>query len=698
MKRAIFTMFSLILSVSAIAVPFQAQGGKTPAPQPSVGVSPRGVLLDVVVTDKRNRIVQGLKEEDFVVFEDNAPQKVMSFSAHRGSSTGMGETPAVAKPSPMIFLLDFTTTDLDNQKRVYDAAARFVEKSLGPNDYVSVFYLGTDFRLIQEFTNDKARLAAVLNRRDTGGLSRTQTSVSTPGAQTSGSDTIQAINQSLASSGAAAGNAAAMTDASVGRVSAGTGSMASAINQRTTRDILSALEGISRAVEPLEGRKTLVLFSQGFVVGPQQQVEVQRAIDTVNKANVAVYTVEARGLTGSGDYPSRLDGISAEAGSTRIAAAGGESVFDKARTTGNDTRESALRFVAESTGGIPLRNMNDLTVSLDRVLQDMRSYYELIYQPTNQNQDGKFRSIRVEVKKSGLMARTRSGYMAVAPARLEPVSAEESQFMAAARGGAAPLPFDVSLAQFPAGTERFRVPVTFEIPAREIQFIMADQKRAASLMMVGLVRDQEGKIVTRVGAPVNMSATAEEYKVLEQGSVSFTNTIELAPGQYSFEAFVRDQNSAKGSVRDYSLQLTPPGDKLTASSIVLGSQADPLREGEQESELVLGKAKVLPSARRKFKNGENLIYLFNVYNFGTSGEKRPSLEVRAAIERPGANAMKLPPYQVSQVDTAPIAHVTVGRYVALNGLAAGRYFFVAEIEDLITKQTLRARASFEIVP
>ncbi len=643
-------------------------------------------------------MVQGLKEEDFTVFEDNAPQKLVSFTSRSSNSGEAGKAAVAAKPSPIIFLLDFTTTELDNQKRVFDAAARFVEKSLGPNDYVAVFYLGTDFRLLQEFTNDKAKLAAILSRRDTGGLSRTQTQASTPSALTSGAaDTIQAINQSLATSGAAAGNAAAMTDASVGRVSAGTGSMGSAINQRTTRDILTVLEGISRAVEPLEGRKTLVLFSQGFVVGPQQQPEVQRSIESVNKANIAVYTVEAGGLRGSGDYPTRLDGISATTGPDRIGAVGGESVFDKARTTGDDTRESALRYLAESTGGIPFRNMNDLTVSLDRVLQDMRSYYTLIYQPANQNPDGQFRRVRVEIKKSGLTARTRSGYIAAA-ARTEPVSAEESRLMTEARGGAAALPFDVSLAQFPAGAQRFRVPVTFEIPASEIQFTNANEKRTASLLIVGLVRDQEGRIVTRVGTPVNMSATAEEYKVLEKGSVSFTNTIELAPGQYSFEAFVRDQNSSRGSVRDYSLMLPTPGDKLSASSIVLGSQADPLREGEQGSELVLGKAKLLPSARRKFKNGENLIYLFNVYNFGTNGEKKPSLEVRAAIERPGAPPVKLEPYRVEQEETVPVAHVTVGRYVALNGLATGRYFLVAEVEDQNTKQILRARTTFEIVP
>ncbi len=702
MKSAIFAVGIFVLPVLSVAAGFQAQAEKPPTAQPAAISQNRGVVLDVVVTDKKNRIVSDLKEEDFTVFEDNVPQKVTSFAARSSAPVRAGGTQqtAGAKPASMIFLLEFTTTEPENQKRVYEAAARFVEKSLGPDDYVAVFYLGTDFRLLQEFTNDKNRLLAVLGRRDTGGLSRTQTATSSqPARTTAEATTIQAVNRSLAATGAAAGNAQAMTEASAGRVIAGVSTMGSAINQRTTRDILTVLEGISRAVEPLEGRKTLVLFSQGFVVGPQQEPEVQRAINTVNKANVAVYTVDASGLSGSSDYPTRLDVFSAESGASRIEASGGESVFDKARTAGGETRESSLRYLAVSTGGLPFRNMNDLTVSLNRVLQDMRSYYVLGYIPANQNPDGKFRTIRVELKKPGLLARTRSGYMATSsPARLEPLSAEENQLLTAARSSASTLPFDVSLAQFPAGAQRFRVPVTFEIPSRAIQFNQAGEKHAASLLIVGLIRDQEGNIVTRVGAPVNMSATTEEYKVLEKGSVSFTNTIELPPGQYSFEAFVRDQNSAKGSVRDYSLQLASPGNKLTASSIILASQADPLREGEQEAELILGKAKVLPSARRQFKNGENLIYLLNVYNVDEGGQKKPNVEVRAAIEKPGASPVKLPAYRVEQLDTVPVAHVTVGRYVSLNGLSAGRYFLVAEVEDLNSKQTCRARTSFEIVP
>jgi hypothetical protein len=201
-----------------------------------------------------------------------------------------------------------------------------------------------------------------------------------------------------------------------------------------------------------------------------------------------------------------------------------------------------------------------------------------------------------------------------------------------------------------------------------------------------------------VGTPVNVAATPEEYKVLEKGSVSFTNTIELSAGQYSLETFVRDQGSGKGAVRDYSLQIVPLGDKLSASSIVLSSQVDPMRAGESESDLTLGKTRVLPSARRQFRNGENLVYLFNVYNVAASEQKKPNLEVRISIERPGSAGMKLPAFKVEQLDSDGLPHASVGRYVSLNGLAAGRYFFLAEVEDLDSKQVCRSRTSFEIVP
>ncbi|PYV81926.1 MAG: hypothetical protein DMG05_29015, partial [Acidobacteria bacterium] len=53
------------------------------------------VLLDVVVTDKKGRQIKGLRPEEFEVFEDGVPQKVM---ASRAISSGL-EADEVQKES-----------------------------------------------------------------------------------------------------------------------------------------------------------------------------------------------------------------------------------------------------------------------------------------------------------------------------------------------------------------------------------------------------------------------------------------------------------------------------------------------------------------------------------------------------------------------------------------------------------------------
>lgn len=70
------------------------------------------------------------------------------------------------------------------------------------------------------------------------------------------------------------------------------------------------------------------------------------------------------------------------------------------REVGHDMRESALRYVAEATGGFLSHNTNDLGVGMARIDEEMRSYYRLSYRPQDQKFDGQFREIRVEVRRA----------------------------------------------------------------------------------------------------------------------------------------------------------------------------------------------------------------------------------------------------------------------------------------------------------
>jgi hypothetical protein len=75
--------------------------------------------------------------------------------------------------------------------------------------------------------------------------------------------------------------------------------------------------------------------------------------------------------------------------------------------------------LAVDTGGVAIRNENNLAKALDEIDRDTSSYYVLGYRPVNTELDGKFREITVRVRRPGLSVRSRKGYLA-APGQVGP--------------------------------------------------------------------------------------------------------------------------------------------------------------------------------------------------------------------------------------------------------------------------------------
>jgi VWFA-related protein len=73
-----------------------------------------------------------------------------------------------------------------------------------------------------------------------------------------------------------------------------------------------------------------------------------------------------------------------------------------------------LSELSERTGGrvYPVRTLGDLEGVYKQVADDLRSQYSIGYYPTNETYDGRWRTIRVEVKRGAARVRARSGYWA----------------------------------------------------------------------------------------------------------------------------------------------------------------------------------------------------------------------------------------------------------------------------------------------
>ncbi|HSR70586.1 MAG TPA: VWA domain-containing protein [Acidobacteriota bacterium] len=701
--------------------------------QPAVRATGTTVVVDAVVVDGDNRVIKDLTKDDFVLVEDDVRQQIDAVILRSGlpPATDAERQTRASSPRPrswdsqvrppnfIVFMLDYASTEFQNQHLVERAAVRYVENHLQPDDFAAVFAVDSGFRLVQPFTNDVEKLKEAFKVRSASGQAKSRSAQNTFNA--SNADLLRAGNfdpaqlelgietggdfSSLSTAAAAAFSEAGRLLLAL-RIEQLRVNMGAYLNKRQALSVLSAIQAVAQAFREVEGRKSLILFSQGFVVGSEAEAEFHRTIEMASLARLAVYGLDPQGLLAkqnSGDLlPSdQLSSISAANGRNRILASGGQSIFDRARETGSDTRDSALRYLAGATGGFALRNSNDLYPGLERIDEDLRSHFLIFYRPSNQSLDGRFREIRLSIRgRNDLEVRHRMGYRAV-PRGLETLSDEEVDMMLAAQQGTldTDLPVFLRTDTFHLDAAPQEVLVTIDLPTEEIEFLTSEADGrvegsgvgyVARLMVLGLVRDKSGEIIRRLGLPVSIRASAQDYEELLRGGLSISQRLDLLPGDYSVQVLVKDLTNERLGLMERSLRVPARPEGLAFSTIVLGEQVE--RSNNRPGGLVADGIRILPSARRQFRSGERLVYYLEVYN----ADPASAPEVEIALQRSGSPEQMALPAEKPQ-GTAESGHLTLARYIELGQLAPGAYNLIAQSTDPATGQTVQSRTMFRIV-
>jgi VWFA-related protein len=224
------------------------------------------VLVDSVVTDKKGNYVRDLTQNDFKVFEDNKEQQVSTFST--GSDVA---TQANAQRHYLILFFDNSTMGPPEQIQARGAAAKFIAANSGPDRLMAVADFGGALRIVQNFTANPDVLRAAVSGIKNSSVD--PNAPSTDAAVTVASNSFPSTG--LPSFGSSLGNAEADFGA---------------------RSMLLAVRSLAKNLRTVPGRKMLVLFSGGFPLTNENQSELTATIDACNKANVAVYALDARGL------------------------------------------------------------------------------------------------------------------------------------------------------------------------------------------------------------------------------------------------------------------------------------------------------------------------------------------------------------------------------------------------------------------
>jgi VWFA-related protein len=149
--------------------------------------------------------------------------------------------------------------------------------------------------------------------------------------------------------------------------------------------ILDAVEQAARMLQPAEGRRALVLITDGY--DEHSTIDFEGALEAVRKAQVTVYVVGIGGVAGISLKGERL-----------------------------------LRRLATETGGrffFPSTDVQLATVH-DTLTEDVQNRYLITYTPTNQRVDGTWRVIDVATSPADYVVKTRPGYFAPKPPPIRP--------------------------------------------------------------------------------------------------------------------------------------------------------------------------------------------------------------------------------------------------------------------------------------
>jgi len=424
-KLVVLLAVALVSSGALAAQQQKTNENEAPNLEVVLSQTVRRVRVDVVVTDAEGRPVGGLQAGDFQVAEEGKQQSVRQFEWHNGESdtnsvpllpplpagTFMNLPTATERGPLTVLFYDVLNTPVNDQLNARALMVQFLKNNKGRR--LAIFVLGEQLHIVQGFTSDTSLLARALNAIKPARTSlAADTLLSARGPSQSlvpGPPAPSPPNNGRpgGGSGVSQGMSGSMPDPEQvfsQMMENDEANRASFLLDRRVELTLDAMKQIGRYLSGFEGRKNLIWYSGSFPAGvlpdPVKRAGVQEpgsivrddatrnytdrlraATDQLTTAEVAVYPVDARGLSG---VP-----INQFAGET-----------------------GTMDLLAEQTGGRAFYNTNALEQALEMAAADGSSYYSLLYAPTNPKYDGSIRHIKVVLAKSGYRVAYRRTYFA----------------------------------------------------------------------------------------------------------------------------------------------------------------------------------------------------------------------------------------------------------------------------------------------
>ncbi|HEX8351471.1 MAG TPA: VWA domain-containing protein, partial [Pyrinomonadaceae bacterium] len=620
------------------------------------------VQFDAVVTDGRGRLVTDLRPEEFEVRLDGKPQEISNFTfVGGGAAPASRETEPRprpdrgAPPAPPVpvraaqvrrtiaLVADDLGTSFTDIYHVRRALKQFVDEQMQPGDLVAIIQTGKGLGALQQFTSDRQLLHRAIERVRWNPVGR------------AGISSFAAVESDpLAQEGGATGGGPGADSDTRGGGPRERDAGAALEEFREgvfTVGTLGAVNFIVRGMRELPGRKSLILFSGGFpmfkdVGNPKEAGETDRVVESLrrlaeaaNRASVAIYTMDARGLAVTALTAADNVGNSRQALSA-LRARGDELVRN----------QEGLSYLAEQTGGIFIRNTNDLGGGVRRALEDQKGYYLIGFRPAAdvfERAGGRtrFNKFEVRVTRPGVRVRTRAGFYGYAEGEAKPAPRTRvEQLMAALTSPLTSGELGLRLTSLFSSPAQGSVVVDSLLHVDGSQLRLSDEPdgwKKAVFDVVALTFGEDGQVVDEINRTETMRVRGDVLRsVLSDGFVYVMKVPLKKPGSYQLRVAVRDAATERVGSASQFIEVPDLGKgRLALSGIFITAAADaPAQKGPGDAAPPTqgGFDPLRDATVRRFRQGSLVEFSYHIYNAKADrATGRPRLRTQTRLFRDG---------------------------------------------------------------
>jgi VWFA-related protein len=657
-----------------------------------VRINTQLVQIDVVVTDKNGAHVDDLTADDFELLIDNKPQPLSHFALIRlpalkrvgpAADKSAAKNDALSPPSmpgkpispekvkrTIAFVVDDLGLSFQSMYYAREAVKKFVDQQIQDGDLVGIIRTGRGLGALQQFTSDRRVLYAAIDRLAYNPQSREMmakfgvdarvTSTDDPAQQQT--NDFDDLNDTTSSLGT-----------------------------------LGALNFVVRGLRQLPGRKMIVFVSDGFNMfgtsGDDTQVveEMKHLADQANRASVVIYSLDAKGLQTL--MPKAGDDLSSTAPDQLV-----QQVLDA--SVQNLDSQAGMVFLSQQTGGFAMLNNNDLEFGVRKALEDNESYYLLGFDPDDEKFNGRYHSIKVRARRSGLQVRTRGGFYGVTDN--EPSVRPRT-----------PIQQMLSTLYSPFGAHDVQVQMTsffvnsnakgsyvrsffYFDPAKLTFKEGADKKKSLTLELATFAFNEEGQAVDQYASHLTIDLDEAQYQAaLTKGLVRTADVPIKKPGAYQFHAVIRDAETGRLGSASQFIQVPDLSKKQLALSGLLISSPDTnenasqgdLPESLNQHDQAAGIDPQPTAAVRRFGRTGALGY--GVWVFNATLDKRtrqPQIATQIEIFHNGKRVFQAPPHPLKIVKGANLNRLPCGGQLRLTGFPPGDYMLRLIVTDSLARQ------------